>query len=64
MTKQGPEKDKTLYSAPNGDDETAMLSDSDFWELLGNPLVSGGAAVSPENEGCTVGAVMEGDGGR
>lgn len=41
-----------------------MLSDPDFWELLGNPLVSRGAAVSPENEGCTVGAVIEGDGGR
>lgn len=41
-----------------------MSSDPEFWELLGNPLVSGGAAMSPENEGCTVGAVIEGEGGR
>lgn len=41
-----------------------MSSDPEFWELLGNPLVSRGAAVFPANEGCTVGAVMEGDWGK
>lgn len=39
-----------------------MSSDPELWELLGNPLVSGGTAVSPVKEGCTVGAVWRGMG--
>lgn len=39
-----------------------MSSDPELWELLGNPLVSGGTAVSPAKEGCTVGAVWRGMG--